>query len=228
MSGEIEITVDERTRRRIWDIEEARAKSAMQDPSIVVPESIVNGNKIRIDFSALSSDLLSFEVRAGSLIENEKETERKNIQEMLIPFSQMMGNISDQNREAFEKILMQLIARLLELSDVDMPQTLADNINEKIIAQALQQTMDVVMGQQQQIDQMQQQLGMAQPPMGAGQPMPPEQAMPPEQMPMPAEAPMPPEAPIPMPEQAAPMPMEQPMPMPTEAPVASPEGEIPM
>lgn len=228
MSGEIEITVDERTRRRIWDIEESRAKAAMQDPSIVIPESIVNGNKIRIDFSALSSDLLSFEVRAGSLIENEKETERKNIQEMLIPVSQMMGNISDQNREAFEKILMQLVARLLELSDVDMPQTLADNINEKIIAQALQQTMDVVMGQQQQIDQMQQQLGMAQPPMGAAPAMPQEQAMPPEQMPVSAEAPMPAEAPIPMSEQPVQMPMEQPMPMPAEAPVASPEGEIPM
>lgn len=228
MSGEIEITVDERTRRRIWDIEESRAKAAMQDPSIEVPESIVDGNKIRIDFSALSSDLLSFEVRAGSLIENEKETERKNIQEMLIPVSQMMGNIGDQNREAFEKILMQLLARLLELSDVDMPQTLADNINEKIIAQALQQTMDAVMGQQQDINAIQQQIGMAQPPMGAGQPIPPEQAMPPGQMPMPAEAPRPPETPVPMPEQAAPMPMEQPMPMPTEAPVASPEGEMPM
>lgn len=228
MSGEIEITVDERTRRRIWDIEESRAKAAMQDPTIEVPESIVDGNKIRIDFSALSSDLLSFEVRAGSLIENEKETERKNIQEMLIPVSQMMGNIGDQNRDAFEKILMQLLARLLELSDVDMPQTLADNINEKILAQALQQTMDAVMGQQQDIEAIQQQIGMSQPPMGAGQPMPPEQAMPPGQMPMPAGAPTPPEAPVPMPEQAAPMPMEQPMPMPAEAPVASPEGEMPM
>jgi hypothetical protein len=123
---------------------------------------------------------------------------------------------------------MQLLARLLELSDVDMPQTLADNINEKIIAQALQQTMDAVMGQQQDIEAIQQQIGMSQPPMGAGQPMPPEQAMPPGQMPMPAGAPTPPEAPVPMPEQAAPMPMEQPMPMPPEAPVASPEGEMPM
>lgn len=224
MSGEVEITVDERTRRRIWDIEESKAKAAMQDPNAVIPESIVDGNKIKIDFSALSSDLLSFEVRAGSLIENEKETERRNIQEMLIPVSQMMGNIGDQNRDAFERILMQLLARLLELSDVDMPQTLADNINEKILAQALQQTMEAVMGQQQQIDGMQQQMGMA-----------------PGQMPMPAQAPMPEQGMPPTPQESAPMPqeplppemMEQPQmpqegmpPMPPEAGGVTPEGEV--
>lgn len=218
MTGEIEITVDERTRRRIWDIEEARAKQAMQDPMATIPESIVKDNKIVVDFSALSSDLLSFEVRAGSLIENEKETERKNIQEMLIPVSQMMGNVGDQNRDAFERILMQLLARLLELSDVDMPQTLADNINEKILAQALKETMDVVMGQQQQIGQMQQQMGMVPP----EQPMP-EQGMPPAEMPM--EQPMP-EQGMPMPAEQPPMPIEQPMPMPPEAPVSNGEGEV--
>ena len=220
MTGEIEITVDERTRRRIWDIEEARAKAAFMDPSATVPKSIVDGNKITIDFSALSSDLLSFEVRAGSLIENEKETERRNIQEMLIPVSQMMGNIGDQNRDAFERILMQLIGRLLELSDVDMPQMLAENINEKIMAQALKDTMDVVMGQQQQIGEMQQQLGM-QPQMPVGQPIP-EQGMPmPQQqpMPMPAEAQIPPEM---MQEQPMPMPQE----MPAEAVQMPPEGEV--
>jgi hypothetical protein len=220
MTGEIEITVDERTRRRIWDIEEAKAKQAMQDPMATIPESIVNGNKIKIDFSELSSDLLSFEVRAGSLIENEKETERKNIQEMLIPVSQMMGNIGDQNRDAFERILMQLLARLLELSDVDMPQTLADNINEKILAQALKETMDVVMGQQQQIGQMQQQMGMVPP----EQPMP-EQAMPPEQPMMPPQGA---EMPLPMPEEQPQMPIGAAPEMPPEAPVSNPEGEVVM
>ena len=220
MTGEIEITVDERTRRRIWDIEESRAKQAMQDPMATIPESIVNGNKIKIDFSELSSDLLSFEVRAGSLIENEKETERKNIQEMLIPVSQMMGNIGDQNRDAFERILMQLLARLLELSDVDMPQTLADNINEKILAAALKETMDAVMGQQQQIDQMQQQLGGGM--MPPEQPMP-EQAIPPEQPMMPPQGA---EMPLPMPEEQPQMPIGAAPEMPPEAPVSNPEGGV--
>lgn len=223
MTGEVEITVDERTRRRIWDIEESRAKAAMNDPTIEIPESIIDGNKVRIDFSALSSDLLSFEVRSGSLIENEKETERRNIQEMLIPVSQMMGNIGDQNRDAFEKIIMQLVARLCELSDVDMPQKLADNVNEKIMAQALQATMDAVVGQQQQIDQMQGMLGM-QP---QGQPMmPQEQPMPPEQQPIGPQ--MPPEMPPEMPIEGAGQPMPPVSGEPMMEPGMPPEGEMPM
>ena len=128
-------------------------------------------NKIIIDFSELSSDLLSFEVRAGSLIENEREMERTNIQEMLIPVSQMIGNISDQNKDAFESVIMQLVTRLCELSDIDISAMTAQTIDQKIMVNALQATMGMVDQQQQQIDQMQQMMGL------------PEGGMPPEMNP---------------------------------------------
>jgi len=220
MTGKQWITVDEKTRRRIQDIEEAsrnEVKMAMQDAleeddmseleTNLDEETIVGDekdrNKIEIDFDSLSADLLSFEVRAGSLIENERETERQNIQTMLVPVSQMIGNISDENKDAFEQVIMQLVTRLCELSDIDISATAAQRIDQKLMAQALQATMDMVNSQQQQIGQMQQMMGLPQggmppemtPGMAAGAmsgaPMP-EEPMPPEMMA--AEgAPMPPE-----------------------------------
>ena len=224
MGGVHEMTVDERTRRRIYDVE--RSQMSQLDPeSEDIPESIIEGNKIKIDFDALSSDLLSFEVRAGSLIENEKETERRNIQEMLIPVSQMMGNISEQNRDSFENIIMQLVARLCELSDIDISQSTADEVNSKLMMNAMQATMEMVMGQQQQIAQMQQMMA------GQGmQPqMPAEGALPPEAtaggMPMPAEEPPVPEEMLAM-EAAA---SNQGMPLGApESAVEAPMEEIPM
>jgi len=226
MHGEKQLTVDERTRRRIYDIE----KSKMQDLDPMVddiPESIIDGNKITVDFSELSADLLSFEVRSGSLIENEKETERRNIQEMLIPVSQMMGNISDNNRDAFENVIMQLVMRLCELSDIDISQQVADQIGSKLVLQAMGNIADVLMGQQGQIDQMQQMM------MGGGQPQMPPEGMPPEvapQMPLGAnpQAALPPEAiPGPPMEEGMPMPgmAENPMPM---VPEEAQGGEIPV
>lgn len=239
MSGEKLLTVDEHTRRRIWDIENSMVN---QDPmSMMEPvDTIIEGDKIRVDFSNLSSDLLSFEVRTGSLIENEKETERRNIQEMLIPVSQMIGNIGDQNRDAFEHVIMQLVVRLCELSDVDISQATADKINEKLLMAAMQQTMQMNMQQQQQIDQLQQAVSIA--PGQQGAPMPPEAGpaqpmMPPEGgAPMPPEG-MPPEAPMP---QGGPMPpegmppemMQEQPPMPPQMPPQEGENlpmeEIPM
>lgn len=150
MSGVHQLTVDEETRRKIWDIEMANANPMEGE----VPESIIEGDKITIDFDKLSTDLLAFSVRTGSLIESEKEMERKNLQESLVPISQMMGAISDQNKEAFEKVLMQMIVRLLELSDIDISQQTANTINENLLLGAMQATMEQVMGQQQQIDQL--------------------------------------------------------------------------
>ena len=176
MSGEVSITVDEKTRRRIMDIEEAELSRASMETSInegqEAGQAIMSAgpidsildpddkNKIIIDFSELSSDLLSFEVRAGSLIENERETERTNIQEMLIPVSQMIGNISDQNKDSFESVIMQLVTRLCELSDIDISAMTAQTIDQKIMVNALQATMGMVDQQQQQIDQMSQMMGL--------------------------------------------------------------------
>lgn len=178
MSGEQMITVDAKTRKRIEEIEKAMAdetKLQMQQvmPNVPLPDieidSIIDGNKIKVDFDKLKEDsIFEFEVRTGSLIENERETERANIQEMLIPVSQMIGNISEGNRDAFEQVIMKLVMRLCELSEIDISAGVAATINNKLIMGALQSTMDAVMGQQQQIGQMQQMMGMV-PPEAMGQ-----------------------------------------------------------
>jgi len=183
MSGKQKITVDAKTRKRIESIEDANAKRmelelqqqmmpGMPMPPIEV-DSIIDGNKIEVDFDKLHEDsLFEFEVRAGSLIENEREVERTNIQEMLIPVSQMMGNISDANRDAFEQVIMQLVSRLCELSDIDISAGLASSVNNKLILSALQSTMGAVADQQQQIGQLQQMIG-GMPPGAVGQMTPP-------------------------------------------------------
>lgn len=157
MGGKVEMTVDEMTRRRIWDIEMAEGRSDMragEEPE----ESIIDGDKITIDFDALSVDLLSFKVRAGSLMETREEEERRNLQEMLVPVSQMMGNVSDQNRATFEKIIMQMTSRLLELSNIDISAQASDEIDTSLLLAAQRATMEEVMQQRQQMAQMQQQL----------------------------------------------------------------------
>ena len=163
MSGEVEMTVDEQTRRRIWDIEMARDEGNQQRGE--KPEkSIIDGDKITIDFDALSVDMLSFKVRAGSLIETREEEERRNIQEMLVPVSQMMGNVSEENRAVFEDNIMQMMSRLFELSNIDISAQTAKRIDDKLMLSAMRATMDEVAKQQQQIQALaQQQAAMQQP-----------------------------------------------------------------
>lgn len=244
MGGVHDITVDEKTRRRILAIEDAeRSANRIQIQQDFGPEVTdqlsdedlletivdIENDKVTINFDTLSSDLLSFEVRSGSLIENEREVERNNIQEMLVSVSQMIGNISDENKPAFENVIMQMVMRLAELSDIDISASVSSIINEQLMMQALQSTMGAVAEQQGQLDQMQQMLmaqqgqqglppeAMAQqPPME--EPLPPEAgAMPPEMGAMPPEAgAMPPEAMAGgVPPEAAGMPEDM-MPMPEE------------
>ena len=163
MSGEVEMTVDEQTRRRIWDIEMARDDGNQQRGE--KPEkSIIDGDKITIDFDALSVDMLSFKVRAGSLIETREEEERRNIQEMLVPVSQMMGNVSEENRAVFEDNIMQMMSRLFELSNIDISAQTAKRIDDKLMLSAMRATMDEVAKQQQQIQALAQQQEMMQQP----------------------------------------------------------------
>ena len=167
MSGEVEMTVDEQTRRRIWDIEMVRDQKA-QERGERPGKSIIDGDKITVDFDKLSSDMLSFKVRAGSLIETREEEERRNIQEMLVPVSQMMGNISDGNRDAFEQNIMQMISRLFELSNIDVSAQAANRIDDKLLLQAQRATMEEVMNQGQQIQQLAQMMQAQQPPQPSG------------------------------------------------------------
>lgn len=215
MSGTHEITVDMKTRKRIESMEKAReteAKAMMGsmvgpemaeqvvNQSDIAKESIISGNKIEVDFSMFDDALFNFEVRSGSLIESERDTERANIQEALVSVSQMMGNVSDQNRQAFESIVMSLIARECELANIDISASITATLDSQLVMGALESTMGAVADQQRQIGQMQQAMGMPQgglPPEQAAA-MPPEAGgggMPPEAMgAMPPEASMPPEA----------------------------------
>lgn len=188
-TGEVELTVDEETRRRIWDVEMVTAPE-QDDPMLALEpmESIIVENKIKVNFDNLSSDMLSFEVRSGSLIENEKEQERQAVQELILPLTQMISGVSEQNKPTFEKVIMQLVGRLCELSDIDLSAQTGAEFSNQLMMQAMQATMEQVMQQQQQIDQqgaaLQQMQGAAIP----GQ-MPPEQPM---EQPMPMEQGMPP------------------------------------
>ena len=166
MGGKVKMTVDEPTRRRIWDIEMARDDSNQQRGE-KPEESIIDGDKITIDFDKLSVDMLSFKVRAGSLIETREEEERRNIQEMLVPVSQMMGNVSEENRSVFEDNIMQMMSRLFELSNIDVSAQTAKRVDDKLMLSAMRATMDEVAKQQQQIQMLaQQQAAMQQPQQG--------------------------------------------------------------
>lgn len=190
MKGTREITVDAKTRKRIESIEEAArreseivmrqafgvdAADAAIDNTPSWDDSIIDGNKVSVDFSMFDDALFNFEVRSGSLIESEQETERQNIQEMLVSVSQMMGNVSDANRQAFESIVMQLVLRQCELANIDISAGIASIMNEQLVMNALESTMSAVAEQQNQIGQMQQMLGMQQPGMELQQGLPPEQ-----------------------------------------------------
>lgn len=210
MGGIQPITVDEETRRKIADIETVLMREDETYQSIIV------NDKIFVDFDKLSSDLLEFKVRAGSLIQSRREEEIETINSMLVPVSQMIPAVSDDNKKLFEENILRMVARLFELSDIDIAVQASDPINESLAMNALKATMEQVMAQQQQIDGMQQMMmqggvpmqpGMegAMPPEDGGAPMPPEQGIPggmPPEMQVPegggvsAEFPAPPEGTI--------------------------------
>ena len=220
MTGIQPMTVDEETRRKVADIETVLIKNNERYQSIILD------NKIFVDFDKLSSDLLEFKVRAGSLIQSRREEEIDTINSMLVPVSQMLPAVSDDNKKLFEDNIMKMVARLFELSDIDISVQMADPINDSMAMKALQATMEEVMNQGQQINMMQQQMGQMMPPqqpqpgmeggmptdpsmMGGmppigpeGMPMPPDQGIPggmPPEMQIPGGGEVPAEFPAPQP-----------------------------
>ena len=119
--------------------------------------------------------MLDFQVRTGSLIQSRKEEERKSIQELIVPISQMLGAVSEQNKELFEQNILRLVARLCELSEVDMPVQLSDPINQKVMELAMKAAIMKLQEHQAQIEQLQQQM------MPQQEQAVPEQGMPPQQ-----------------------------------------------
>lgn len=190
MHGEHRLTVDEGTRRRLYDIG---------------AEDCVDGDKIVIDFDSLSADMLEFKVRAGSLIQKKEDQELEKLTAMVQPFIQNLNGWSDENRQVIEnEVLLPVAMRMLELSDTDISQTLADSLSTQIVK-------NMMSGMQEQIDNQQAQISGLQDQMAATQ-----QALPPESQEQLAQEPQPGE-PVPEPQEnpdmaaAAPMGEEGPL-----------------
>lgn len=118
MKGVHEMTVDEQTRRKLFDIG---------------AENTINDNKIEIDFDLLSPESIDFQVRAGSLVQLKEDQERQALAEISQPFVQNLNGWSDENRKVIEnEVLLPIAKRMLELSDVDIAQTMADSLSTQI------------------------------------------------------------------------------------------------
>lgn len=186
MHGTHTLTVDEATRRRLFDIDE---------------QSCIDGDKVTIDFDELSADMLEFKVRTGSLIQRKEDQELEKLTAMVQPFVQNLNGWSEGNRQVIENdVLLPAAQRMLELSDTDIANTLAESLSMQIARNMLADMQGQIDGQQAQIENMQGQLNATQ------------NALPPESQEQLAQEPFA-GSPVPMPQNgpdmaAAPMPME--------------------
>ena len=150
MTGEHVMTVDELTRRRLYDIN---------------AENIIDGDKIHIDFNLLSTDMLAFKVRAGSLVQRKEDQELERLSQMTQPFVQNLNGWSDENRRVIENdVLLPAAMRMVELSDTDLSHTISESLSSQIAKNMMADLQGQVdaQGQQlqaqgQQIEQLQQQ-----------------------------------------------------------------------
>lgn len=187
MTGEHELTVDEETRRRLFDIGE---------------EDCIDGNKVTINFSELSTDMLEYRVRAGSLVQRKEDQELEKLTTMMQPIIQNLNGWSEENRGVIENdILLPVTMRMIELSDTDLASTLADSLNSQIAK-------NMMAGMQTQIDGQQAQIADLQGQMAATQ-----QALPPESQEQLAQAPATPSTGMPAPNPLEAVPEGAPAPM---------------
>lgn len=178
MKGTKLITVDEETRRKIQSIEDSMSEEMEANGDIGQLESIIVENQINIDFDKLSTDRLEFKVRTGSLIQSRQQEQRQNIQELLVPVSQTIGALSDENKNAVEQNMLQMIERLFELSDIDFAKQAGKRLNDRMIIDSLKAAYAQIVDQNKAIEQLQQL---------AVNGLPPEQQPQPEQQPMPQQ-----------------------------------------
>lgn len=119
MGGEHDITVDEATRRRLFDIG--------------CDDMITIDGKVTVDFDELSANQLRYQVRVGSLVQLKEDQERAALSEVAQPFVQNLNGWSEENRKVIEnEVLLPIAKRLLELSNVDIAQTMADSLSTQI------------------------------------------------------------------------------------------------
>ena len=177
MHGEHRLTVDEATRRRLHDID---------------ADDCIDGNKVIIDFDTLSADMLEFKVRAGSLVQKKEEQELERLTAMAQPFIQNLNGWSDENRQVIENdVLLPIAMRMLELSDTDISNTLAESLSTQIAKNMMASMQAQIDSQQAQMDGMQAQLNATQ------------QALPPESQEQLAQEPLA-GSPVPNPMEGAP------------------------
>ncbi len=159
MHGTHRLTVDEGTRRRLYDIGE---------------DALIDGDKVVVDFDELSPDMLEFKVRAGSLIQRKEDQELEKLSQMVQPFVQNINGWSDANRAVIENdVLLPVAMRMVELSDTDLASTIADSLSTQIAKNMMADMQAQIDAQQMQMDGMQMQMdGMQQalPPESQGQP----------------------------------------------------------
>jgi hypothetical protein len=154
MHGEHRLTVDEETRRRLYDIG---------------AEDCIDGDKVTIDFDGLSADMLEFRVRAGSLVQKKEEQELDRLTAMAQPFIQNLNGWSDENRKVIEnEVLLPIAMRMLELSDTDISNSLAESLSAQIAKNMMADMQAQIDMQQQRMDGMQAQIDATQ------QALPPE------------------------------------------------------
>lgn len=149
MGGVHRLTVDESTRRKLFDIDAI---------------DCLDGNQIIINFSDLSIDTLEFKVRTGSLVQKKEDQELERLSMMIQPLIQNLNGWSEENRRVIENdVLLPITKRMLELSDTDISNTLAESLSTQIAKNMLaamqgqldQQQMQMA-GMQGQLDQQQQ------------------------------------------------------------------------
>lgn len=187
MHGVHYLTVDEETRRKLFDIGE---------------ESCIDGNKIEIDFSELSADMLEYKVRAGSLVQRKEDQELEKLTTMVQPIIQNLNGWSEENRSVIENdILLPVTMRMIELSDTDLANTLSESLSSQIAKNMMAGMQAQIDGQQAQIDGMQGQIAATQ------------QALPPESQEQLAQDPMAQAAGMPAPNPLEAMPEGAPAPM---------------
>lgn len=149
MHGEHTLTVDEDTRRRLYDID------AMD---------MIDGDDITVDFDSLSVSTLEFNVRVGSLIQKKEDQELDKLTTMVQPLIQNLNGWSEENRQVIEnEVLLPVVMRMIELTDTDISKTMANSISQQIAKSMLSDVQGQIDGQQQQINGMQDQIDSMQP-----------------------------------------------------------------
>ena len=144
MHGVHSLTVDEDTRRRLHDIG---------------ADDCIDGNKVNINFDNLQADMLSFKVRAGSLIQKKEEQELERLTAMVQPFIQNLNGWSEENRRVIENdVLLPCAMRMLELSDTDISDTLAESLSSQMAKNMMADMQAQIDAQQAQMNGMQQQI----------------------------------------------------------------------